>query len=229
MIQTVAALSWTGLLLLHWHGGFALLASCTLAVVLAWYWHDGRWWRVIHAVFWPAVLLALQLELAPGWYLLAFGVSWLVFGSGAANRVPLYFSNRKALAVLEKQLPTGARLLDIGAGSGTVLAWLAKRRPDLLLTGIEYAWLPWLIGRLRLPRRVNWLRGDYREISFAGFDASYAFLSPVPMTALWQKARDEMPAGALFLSNTFEVPGVAPDEVIELGDWKGGKLLLWRM
>lgn len=230
MIQSAAVISGAALfLVLRWHGVVVLLISSGLSAALAWRWHDGYWWGCIHALFLPAILLALRLELAPGWYLFAFGISWLIFGSGAANRVPLFLSNRKVLEVLEEQLPAGARLLDIGAGSGTVLAWLAKRRPDLQLTGIEYAWLPWLIGRLRLPRQVNWLRGDYREISFADFDAGYAFLSPVPMAELWQKAHAEMPAGALFLSNTFEVPDVTPDEVIELGDWKGGKLLLWRM
>lgn len=202
-------------------GGFAALLAVSC--------HDGRWWLLIHAMFLPLVYAGLALEIHPGWYLLAFLVSFLLFGRGTVDGAPLYLSNRKVLALLADRLPHGASLLDIGAGSGTVLIWLARKRPDLVLTGIEQAWLPWLMGRLRLPASVNWLRGDYHALDLATFDAAYAFLSPVPMTDLWTKVSAEMRPGTLFLSNTFEVPGVEPDEVIELNDWKGGKLLLWRM
>lgn len=207
----------------------SLSASSLFALAAAWRWHDGRWWMLIHALFLPLALLALQLDISPLWYLLAFALSWLVFGRVAVSRAPLYLSNRQVLEVLEKHLPQDGCFLDIGAGSGTVLAWLAQRRPDLQLHGIEHAWLPWLLGRLRLPRSVRWLRGDYQALNLAHFDITYAFLSPVPMADLWQKACVEMRPGTLFLSNTFTVPGVEPDEIIELGDWKGGRLLLWHM
>jgi hypothetical protein len=110
-----------------------------------------------------------------------------------------------------------------------VLAALRRARPDLLLSGIEHAWLPWLVGRLRLPKDVSWRCDDYRHISFADTDLLYAFLSPLPMADLWQKAQREMKPGSLFISNTFSVPGQVPDQIIELNDWKRGRLLLWRM
>ncbi|MDR3413420.1 MAG: class I SAM-dependent methyltransferase [Formivibrio sp.] len=206
-----------------------MLASCIFALSAAWRWHDAWWWGGIHALFFPSIFLALQLNISPLWYLLAFTLSWVVFGRVAVNRAPIYLSNRQVLTALEARLPKNGHFLDIGAGTGTVLAWLVKRRPDLQLYGIEQAWLPWLLGRFRLPSKVKWLRGDYQKLDFANFDMAYAFLSPVPMEALWQKAQREMRPGTLFLSNTFIVPGVAPDEMIELGDWKGGRLLLWHM
>ncbi len=213
----------------HWSPVVCLLGSSLFALAAAWRWHDGRWWMLIHALFLPLVFLALQLEISPLWYPLAFTLCWLLFGRVAVSRAPLYFSNRQVLEALEKRLPADGRFLDIGAGSGTVLAWLAQRRPDLQLYGIEHAWLPWLLGRLRLPCSVNWQRGDYQTLDLARFDMTYAFLSPVPMADLWQKARRDMRPGTLFLSNTFTVPGMEPDEIIELGDWKGGRLLLWHM
>lgn len=212
-----------------WPVWLALTISSTLALGLARFWHDGRWWMLIHAFFLPLVWLMLFMDIDPIFYLMAFALSWLLFGRIAVNRAPLYLSNRRVLEILETHLPHGGRFLDIGAGSGTVLAWLANRRPDLVLTGIEQAWLPWLIGRLRLPGSVKWIRGDYRELDFSHFDAAYAFLSPIPMAALWIKVSAEMQSGTLFLSNTFAIPGIEPDDIIELGDWKNGKLLLWRM
>ncbi len=34
-------------------------------------------------------------------------------------------------------LPQGARVLDVGCGGGHALAWIAERRPDLRLTGVD--------------------------------------------------------------------------------------------
>ncbi|SFN22186.1 hypothetical protein SAMN05660284_00897 [Formivibrio citricus] len=229
LIQLVGALFWLSGVLLDMSASAALLPAILWSVTASLRWQAGRWWLVIHALFAPLVFFASQLDLAPGWYLLAFGISWLVFGHVASSGVPLYLSNRQALTWLSEQLPHGASFMDVGAGTGTVLAWLARTRPDLSLSGIEHAWLPWLIGKLRLSASVDWQRGDYRRVSFAGVDVLYAFLSPVPMLELWQKARQEMRAGSWFISNTFEVPGEEPDEIIELNDWKHGRLLLWRM
>jgi len=230
LIQILTALlflaSWT---VVMWPVWLALVIPCVFAICLAKCWHDGRWWMLIHAVFLPLICVSLFLDFDPVWYLLAFVLSWLLFGRVAANRAPLYLSNRQVLQELQTHLPQDARFLDVGAGSGTVLAWLAKHRPDLVLTGIEQAWLPWWVGRQRLDASVKWIRGDYSSLDFADFDAVYAFLSPAPMAELWLQVKAEMRPGGLFLSNTFIVPGFEPDEVIELGDWKNGKLLVWHI
>ncbi len=57
----------------------------------------------------------------------------------------------------------------------------------------------------------------------------YAFLSPVPMPAVWAKAIAEMRPGSLLVSNSFEVPGHEADAVIEVGDRRGTRLFLYRM
>lgn len=208
-----------------------LLLTPTLAFLLAWRTRQAVWWRVIHIGFMPAVAGALWLGVAPEWYLLAFLLAWALFGRIDKSRVPLYLSNRQALAALEPLLPQGAKVLDAGSGTGSVLAYLS-RRPDLQLTGVEHAWLPWLLAWLRLyaqrsPAQV--LRADVLRMSLAGFDVVYAFLSPAMMPALWEKARSEMQRGSLLISNSFEIPGVPADKIIELHDWKGARLYLWQM
>jgi hypothetical protein len=57
----------------------------------------------------------------------------------------------------------------------------------------------------------------------------YAYLSPAPMERLWEKARAEMKPGSLFISNSFAVPGVSFDEVVELNDLSHSRLLIRRM
>ena len=200
-----------------------------IAFVLAFFLHDGAWWKWIHLFFLPLVMLFLQFDIASYWYLLALVLSWLVFGRVMVSRVPLYLSNQQALIELEACIPEKALFIDIGAGTGRVLRYLALKRPDLCLFGVELAKAPWLWGRMRLPSSVRWMNADYQAINLADFDCIYAFLSPAVMEDLWQQARSQMKTGSLLISNTFVVPGVAPDQVIELNDWKNGKLLLWRM
>lgn len=230
VIQLLSLLLWLALLSnTHLPPIWSLVLPSVLAACCAWRFQDGKWWLVIHAVFLPLALILLSLQINPLYYLSAFIVSWLIFGHVVHSRVPLYLSNTKALAELAKIVPQGVRFLDIGAGTGTVLAYLAKHRPDLQLAGVELAWLPWFVGRLRLPAHIKWQRRNYNQLDFSHYDVIYAFLSPTPMPALWEKVSAQMPVGGLFISNTFSVPEVEADQLIVFNDWKGGKLLLWHM
>lgn len=215
-----------------WPVAGVLVAAPMASLMLAWCFGQPVWWRWIHALFLPLVAGALSLHLPPSLYLAAFVLAWMVFGRIDKSRVPLYLSNEAALLALEAVLPVGARFLDIGAGTGTVLAYLARRRADLQLTGVEHAWLPWLLARIRLKLQGSgacMLRQDLLHTSLGGYDVVYAFLSPAMMPDVWRKAQDEMQGGALLVSNSFEIPGAPPDQAIELNDWKGARLYLWRM
>lgn len=207
-----------------WAGSCAVLAA-----VLAGWLHDGGWWRLIHLFFPLAALAALQLDW-PSWaWLLAFALTVLVYGAVWRTRVPLYLSNDKALSLLAERVPKGGTLLDLGGGTGTVLAWFGRHRPDVRTVGVEAAWLPWLIGRVRLwGSSARWLRGDLQAQSLAGYDVVYAYLSPAAMGTLWRKVEAELDDAALFVSNTFEIPDQPPAERLAVGDWKGSELLLWR-
>lgn len=193
----------------------------------------ARWWIPINLALPPAAGLALMLPI-PGWvYLALFVLLALFYWNAGANRVPLYLSSRRAKAELAKLLPPGrARFLDLGSGfGGTVLGLAAGREGEFV--GIESAPLPFAASWLRatfagLPH-ARVVHGDFRKHDLAGYDLVYAFLSPAPMAELFQKARREMTPGGLFVSNTFEVPGATPDRTIELDDWRGGKLFIWRM
>ncbi len=236
-VQLVAAaLTLTLLGLLKQIGGTpsalaAVAVQAALATALSIGLRQPRWWWLIHAGFVPAVGLAHSLAL-PGWvYLLALLLAWLLFGGIDRSRVPLYLSGRAALDTLEAALPERGQVLDIGAGTGTVLLrWSARRQ--LRAVGIEHAWLPWAITALRLRRRgsaATLLRGDWAALDLAPFDLVYAFLSPAAMPALWAQARQQMRAGSLLVSNRFEIPGVPPERSLAYGPRPDDRLLLWRM
>jgi hypothetical protein len=187
------------------------------------------WWQLINLAFVPLLWLALQSEIDPAWFFAGFVLLALTSLGAIRTRVPLYLSSPRAAEALAARLPNNAHLLDLGCGLGGPLARLSALRPDASLYGVEAAPLNWLIARLRLLGRAQIRLGNLWETDLSGHDVVYAYLSPAPMPRLWRKARAEMRPGSLFISNTFGVPGVEPDEVVELHDLSHARLLIWRM
>lgn len=128
------------------------------------------------------------------------------------TRVPYYPTApelySKILSVLSSKKE--ATFIDLGCGFGSTLYWLAKQRREMTFYGIEAAPLPYIIAKLRsffIPN-LHILYGNFWKISLTNYSVTYAFLSPEPMTQLWQKVKEEMKPGTLFLSNHFPVPEV---------------------
>lgn len=204
-----------------------LAVLATAAVRLSW------WWLPL-ALALPFAVASAAGAAIPWWiWAAAFGLLVLVYGGGVATRVPLYLSNRAAVAALADLLPAkaGVRACDLGAGLGGPLTGLARRRPDAQVTGVEASPLPWLACRLRCLRRRNAqaVFGDIFAHPLADYDLVYAFLSPEPMPRLWGKVQAEMHPGTHFVSNTFAVPGIEPERVIELPGRKDARLLVYRL
>jgi len=196
------------------------VAIGVLAGMLATLSRQPWWWRLIHASFMPLVWATHRLAIEPGWFLLAFVMLLLVYRGALSGQVPLYLSNRQTMEKLAELLAERgpSRFLDLGAGVGSTTVPLADAFPNSHFTGYENAPLTWLVGRILSLGRPNlsWRWDDLWQAPLGDFDVVYAFLSPVPMPTLWQKAKREMRPGSLFVSNSFPVPGEVPDQVIEV-------------
>lgn len=189
------------------------------------------WWLPLQLLFAPALLAAQSLAIHPGWYLAAFVLTLLVLGNSVGERVPLYLSSQAVWRQLAALLPAQGRFVDLGCGTGGGLAALSRLRPQASCLGVESSPLVWLICRLRLLSRARCQvrLASLWSVELGEFDLVYAFLSPAPMARLWEKARREMRPGSLLVSNSFQVPGVAPDRVIELDDRRRSRLYVWEM
>ena len=191
------------------------------------------WWSYIHLGFAPAVWAAHRLALPPAWYGIGFTALALIYWSSFRTRVPLFLSNRITVHRLAAWLPDARswRVMDLGSGTGSFVRRLARLRPDWQIVGAETAPAPWLLSRWLARRQPNaqLVRADFWQLDLADYDLVYAFLSPVPMSALWQKAVGEMKAGALLVSNSFPVPGQTPEAVIEVDDRRATCLYCYRM
>ncbi len=171
---------------------------------------------------------------APGWLfpvllLAAAGFHW----NAAIEGVPLYLSNRTTRAALSDLAgERGAkRVIDLGCGVGGVVSHIARVHPEAQVTGVETAPFCVLIAKLRMAAQSNALVSAMSlwRVDLGQYDLVYCFLSPVPMTRLFEKAQAEMRTDSLFVSNSFGVPGQPADEIRELADRRRTKLYLWRM
>ena len=207
----------------------ALVSLCCGAIAallrLAW------WWIVLNLVFAPALAIGIATSLSPHWSAAALIALVLVYGGTQRTRVPLYLSNSAAVRALRDLLPTDrpVSFLDIGAGTGTVLAAVASSHDNVALEGVERAPIPFLLAYLRATfgrrrYRVRW--GNLWSTDLSGHDIVYAYLSPAPMSRLWEKARREMRPGSLLVSFRFVIPGVVPARTIGAG---GNCLYVWQL
>lgn len=194
----------------------------------------ASWWLPINLLFSPALALTLSFGVAPPWFLAAFILLFLVYWSVFRSQVPLYLSSRMAWAAVAALLHgrVGVRFLDLGAGLGGMLSYLDAQHPDGNFTGLEIAPLPFVLGWLRKiaaggKHSLQWR--DFWSYSLADQDVVYAYLSPVPMARLWRKVCTEMPSGSCFISNTFPVPCVEPERIVELDDFHRSRLYVYRV
>jgi hypothetical protein len=207
-------------------GGIAAFFGSRLGLAL--------WWQPINLLFFPALVLTLSFGVAPSWFLAAFVLLFLVYWSVFRSQVPLYLSSRKAWVAVDGLLPRkpGARFLDLGAGLGGMLNYLDAQHPNGNFSGMEIAPLPFILGWVRKittggDYSLRW--GDFWPHSLVDYDVVYAYLSPVPMVRLWGKVCEEMPSCSRFISNTFPVPGIEPESVIELDDLHHSRLYVYRV
>ncbi|MCX7192507.1 MAG: class I SAM-dependent methyltransferase [Proteobacteria bacterium] len=202
---------------------------------------QARWWFVIQLLFAPALVLMLNADIPPSVFLAAFLIMLAVYWSTFRTQVPLYLSSNKVWRALEGLLPlqqpdSHFRFIDLGSGLGGVLTHLARLRPDGHYCGVESAPLPLLMSWLRTKPypncEVHWASiwdEKLAACNLAQYDVVFAYLSPVPMERLWHKARAEMRPGAVFISSTFTIPGLEPDQHIAVDDLHQSTLLVWRM
>ncbi|MFB9356129.1 class I SAM-dependent methyltransferase [Sneathiella chinensis] len=224
--------NWTGMgVPFFWQ----MVAQGLLAGLLTYLLRFSMWWVVIQGVAPPLLVVFLILD-PPVWvYPVLVGGLLLVFWNVAINRVPLYLTNRATADCLHRLLPkrAGLAVADLGSGFGGTLRVLSLKRRNQTFFGLETAPVPWgisiLLNRLAGAGNYRILFQDIWKQDLSGFDVVYCFLSPVPMPALYEKAKKEMKPGSLFISNSFTVPDVPPDRTLTVEDSRKTTLMIWTL
>lgn len=204
-------------------------------LALGWYlwgvWRSPRWWRrLVHLSFSPLLVWVLSSTQASApLALLALVALLLVFGRVALGAVPLFLSPAAAVShVATLHRASRLQFLDLGAGTGRVLRGVQALQPHWVCTGVEQAWLPWLLGwwsTRTLPER-RWLRADFWRLDWSQYDVIYCFLSPAVMAQVADKAQKEMRAGSVLVSYAFALPALPDVQTLHFAD--GVVLYQWQ-
>lgn len=190
-----------------------VLIQALVAAIFSYLAAMASWWRWIHFCFPLIAWLMFQWHIPNALYLVGFVISLSLFWTTFRTQVPFFPSRpvvwQQVANIIPKDSPM--RLIDIGSGLGDMSMYMAKTRSDSQIEGIEIAPLPWLISFIRAKLRrssVTFILGNYQTLDFANYDVIFAYLSPVAMGMLWEKASQEMRPGSLLISLEFEIPGV---------------------
>lgn len=215
------------------------LAEGMLAGVFSAVLRCAPWWWGINALFPSFVALSVgwfvTTAISAWWFGAIFIALLLVFWNARSERVPLYLTNSTTHAalqeILERESGENRRIADLGSGLGGALQALAHAPRVREAVGLETAPLPWLYSALRFRRdpKIHVRRVSIWSERLSDFDVVYAFLSPEPMPRLWAKLVRETKRPMLVISNSFPVPDVEPDEMIELDDARHTELFLYRL
>jgi len=195
----------------------------------------ASWWRWIHFCFPIAILSVSYLHVPNQVYLIGFVVSLSLFWTTFRTQVPFFPSTPNVWFHVSKLILSSqnqsARMIDIGSGFGGMAMHIAKVCPTVQVEGMEIAPLPWFFSWLRAHIRRSsaiFRLGDYGQLNFANYDVIFAYLSPVAMHDLWEKAQQEMVPDSVLISYEFEIEGVAPTLVVPTGD-KSPMLYIWKI
>lgn len=237
LAQTLGGVIAIGLMALFFRDAFpdplvVATVQAVCAALVSYRLEAPPWWLPIHLTFMPLAIALNGLDLPAGIYLFVFMALLLIFWRTDQSRVPLYLSNASTAAVVATLLPaTRCYVVDLGCGSGQLLKRLAGLRPDCRFLGIEHAPLPCLVAKILTFKEKNCrIRlGSFWDQDLAGFDVAYAFLSPVPMPRLWAKACAEMNSSAALISNSFPVPDIAAEQIVDVDDRRSTRLYCYRL
>jgi len=210
-----------------------VLMQALTAMAFSYLFGMASWWRWIHLCFPIAVWAMSHWPVQNEIYLAGFVVSLSLFWTTFRTQVPFFPSRPIVWQQVAKLIPQDrpVRLVDIGSGLGDLSMHIAKRRPDSHVEGIEIAPLPWIISYVRAKISSSsavFKLGDYQALNFANYDVIFAYLSPVAMLNLWEKAHKEMLPGSMLVSLEFEILGVAPSFCIS-GNGLSPILYIWKI
>jgi SAM-dependent methyltransferase len=236
VLQVGVAVLWLGLLVqTNWASRMPLvfwLGVHGLATAALSYWRTRElWWSVFHLAMPWLALLALQWQL-PLWLYPALALLLLaIFSPVLKDRVPFFLSSEQvAQALLQIMDKRQTRIfLDLGCATGGLLVSLARARPQTQFVGVETAWLPYWVAKMRAWRLPNLTirRQSIWDLELSGFDLVYCFLSPDPMMRLGMQFDEQADKGACLVSNSFRIPDRQPSESIPISDWRESVLLVY--
>jgi len=211
--------------------GLLIAHSLTAYVAASWIRLPSAW-KIFNLLITPSIVIYETFALPPSVLIIAVVISVLIYLPTFWTRVPYYPTSLltyEEIAALVAENKAG-NFLDIGCGFGKLLSFLSGKFKEAKFEGVEIGPLPFLVSKFRsfLRRNMHIKAKSFWKISLSPYQIVYAFLAPGPMEKLWEKAKTEMKPGSIFISNTFQAP-LKADQEIEIADKKRSTLYIYKI
>ena len=154
------------------------------------------------------------------------GIYWWVSSCGDKYAPPICCCGKLKEGLLKdiseylEKAEDGRTLIDLGSGWGTLLLPLAEKFPQHNFVGVERAFTPYQVSKLRATKLPNltFIKGDLFDYDLSKIDVAISFLIGFIMPALTKKFKEELPKGAIVYSPRFPLTEIKPDRVVDLGN-----------
>jgi len=112
-------------------------------------------------------------------------------------------------------IPKTARFIDLGSGDGRIVLWAADKVS--YAEGIEFNPFLSLFSKLILfirgfSGKTKIMNKNFYNHNYSNYDIAYMYIFPEHMGIIKDKLLKEMPKGSSIITNTFQIPGLDPDE-----------------
>ncbi len=168
---------------------------------------------------------------SPAWTIFLL-LAFIIIASGSRQvynilvrgHAPFIFSRRRVLTAVINNLvlQSGEVFYELGAGAAPLTRRLAKLYGDNKFVAVEYALLPYLLGRLLTLGRKNltWRQADFYKIDLSAADYFYCFLNVGAMKLLEAKLLAEAKPAATVISYVFVLPHCQSVKTLSVGQEK---------
>jgi len=137
-----------------------------------------------------------------------------------AGYAPIISTGDKTVKkILEEMSPKkGCSVYELGCGNAGFLRAAENKFPHIKkLVGVEYFFLPYLIGKIQTGLRkskIKIIKKDCLRINLGEADIIYCFLNKPMMEKLREKFKKECRPGAQIISYKFRLPDMRPEKII---------------
>lgn len=215
------------------HVGLVLLIATTIGFISSRSLRLPSSWQLINSAMPASAALLLSISI-PSWILLVITACLAaVYAPALWTRVPLYPTPTESYAAILADLPHDRpfSFIDVGSGTGQLLIFLAKHRPNGEFLGVEAGPIPYLISlflkNYYKATNVSVRMQDFWKTDISSFNWVYTFLSPAAMPKIWAKVQKEMKQGT-FITNTFPVPA-EPSEIVTIKNLRCSEIYIHRI
>lgn len=134
---------------------------------------------------------------------------------------PFVATKRKVIKRIVNEFEIGedTKIYELGCGRAGFLRAVRKIHPGVELVGIEYSFLPYLIGQIQnafTRSNLKIKKKNFFKVDLSEADVIYCYLNGDMMKKLSEKFKKECKEGAMIISYMFPIHDMEPAKVMSV-------------